>query len=432
VGRNCAAIVPADGETHLTIMHMNTPTIVAGLALLLTSSALGAGGTERSASFAEFDRRATVGEALSVVFFGGSLTYGANASDPGVTSYRGRMSQYLREKYPRARWTFHDAAIGGTGSDLGMFRLERDVLAHQPDLVFLDFMANDGYDGTDLETRCCYETLLRRMIGQGIAVEQMYFGFKWQFGKDGYKPEAFTRRTDYQKLAGAYHVAQGDLYPLLQDALISGKVSADTLWPFDGVHPDDPGYEVFFQAARIGFEAAVDQGLVCTVPEQPLFGQMTDVERIRLADRPLPNGWSRAKTYRTSLWFDGLSSRWMGDVALCDVRDAGEIEPLRVEFEGSFLGFFGEASHEGLDFQVKLDGQPFPFDVRNQGQLEAKPDWPFRITYGQGNLFVWRKKITMLPPGKHVLEIVPLIPAGTTKGQLRIESVCVAKYEPQH
>jgi len=42
-----------------------------------------------SASFAEFDRKARAGEPLSVVFFGGSLTFGANASNPETTSWRG-------------------------------------------------------------------------------------------------------------------------------------------------------------------------------------------------------------------------------------------------------------------------------------------------------------------------------------------------------
>ncbi len=40
--------------------------------------------------------------------------------------------------YPRARFTFHDGAIGGTGSQLGVFCLQRDVLRYQPDLVFID------------------------------------------------------------------------------------------------------------------------------------------------------------------------------------------------------------------------------------------------------------------------------------------------------
>ena len=401
---------------------------IAGLFLAQALTVVAGDGVGQVASFAEFDRKARAGEALSVVFFGGSLTYGANASDPMTTSYRGLMSGYLKGKYPRARLSFHDAAIGGTGSDLGLFRLERDVLSHKPDLVFLDFMVNDGYDGKDQETCCFYETLLRRLIGQGIAVEQMYFGFKWQFG-DAYKPAEVWRRTAYQKLAAAYHVGEGDLFPMLQEAVLSGKISIEKAWPFDGAHPDDPGYAIFFEAAKSGFENAVERGLVCKAPEKPVFGQVTDAKRIRFADAPLPKGWRATKTYRGALWFDGLSSRWMGDVAGCDVKDAGAIAPLRVEFEGNALGFFGEADQDGLDFRLMLDGKPLPYLSTVGSKQMSSPAWPFRITFGQGSLFVWRRSIAPLPSGKHVLEIVPLIPEGAKKGQLRLESVCVAKVE---
>jgi lysophospholipase L1-like esterase len=37
-----------------------------------------------------------------------------------------------------------NAAIGGTGSDLGVYRLQQDVLAHRPDLLFIEFAVNDG------------------------------------------------------------------------------------------------------------------------------------------------------------------------------------------------------------------------------------------------------------------------------------------------
>ncbi len=378
-----------------------------------------------SASFAEFDRKAQAGEKLSVLFFGGSLTYGANASDPLKTSYRGLMANYLKEKYSKAIFTFHDAAIGGTGSDLGMFRLERDVLSKKPDLVFLDFTANDDLYGKDVETLSCYETLLRRIIGRGIPVEQLYFGFKWQFG-DGYNPDEALRRRDHKKLSAAYHTAQGDLYPVMQDTIMSGKKTIEQMWPFDAGHPDDPGYEVFFEAARLGFEKAVKEGRVCSVPKKPLFGEMKTINRIILADIALPKGWTRTKTFRTSLWFDGLSSRWMGDVAMCDAKDAGKIEPFRIKFEGTFLGLFGEANQDGLDAEIKLDGKVLPFAKKQKDKIEYASVWPFKLTLGQGNLFIWRRCLTALPPGKHVVEITPVIPEGTEKGQLRIESVCVA------
>ena len=69
-----------------------------------------------AASFADFDRRARAGERLEVVFFGASLTWGANASDPLRTSYRAEVARRLEREYPEARFQFHDAAIGGTGS----------------------------------------------------------------------------------------------------------------------------------------------------------------------------------------------------------------------------------------------------------------------------------------------------------------------------
>jgi len=53
------------------------------------------------------------------------------------------MARHFQAKYPKAHFTFIDGAIGGTGTDLGIYRLQRDCLAHKPDIVFLDFSAND-------------------------------------------------------------------------------------------------------------------------------------------------------------------------------------------------------------------------------------------------------------------------------------------------
>ena len=107
-----------------------------------------------SPGFAEFDRRAREGDTLRVAFFGASLTWGANATDQALTSYRAQVKEMLEVRYPKARFQCYDAAIGGTGSPLGVFRLERDVLARKPDLVFLDFSANDdNWNGNPLEGR---------------------------------------------------------------------------------------------------------------------------------------------------------------------------------------------------------------------------------------------------------------------------------------
>ena len=394
-----------------------------------------------TASFGSFDHRARAGEPLTVVFFGGSLTWGANASDPQRTSYRALMGDYLRKKYPRSSFEFIDAAIGATGSKLGLFRLQRDVMAYHPDLVFLDFTANDGISGEDPQSLTSYEGLLRDMIGAGVPVEQVFLGFKFNFGKQ-YNLDKNIGYTQRLKLVQAYQTGCGDLFPYLQPKLVNGELDIDNLWALnggkDGAHPDDPGYRVFFEAARQGFEQAVEQKRTCLVPLQPVYSDAYH-QRTRkvLVDSPLPTGWTRTKTFRTSAWFDGLSSRWMGDVAMCDARDKATIQPLKVEFTGTLVGLIGEISEDGLDFKAYVDGKL----MQNHSSLKAPPtdSWPFNSKAMKGNLFAFRVISDNLPPGKHTLQIEPVFPdeaasapatetikPGEPKRQLRIESICSA------
>jgi len=116
------------------------------------------------------------GHPLRVAVLGGSLTWGANASAPQITSYRGRMGTWLRERYPDTPVHLIDASIGGTGSMLGLFRLDRDVLAHKPDMVFLDFTYNDGIMHGDDFTSAAYESILRELLAHGIPVMTVIMG----------------------------------------------------------------------------------------------------------------------------------------------------------------------------------------------------------------------------------------------------------------
>jgi lysophospholipase L1-like esterase len=392
-------------------------------ALFGATSVLGA--TPTAASFADFDRRATAGEPLSVVFFGGSLTWGANASDPQRTSYRALMADYLLKRYPKSQLVFHDAAIGGTGSKLGMFRLERDVLARKPDLVFLDFTANDDLFSDDPTALDSYESLLREMIGRNIPVVQCIFGFKFNVGP-GWHPEKVLRAIAHKKLAQAYGMPVGDAISYVQNKIEAGETTVEQVWPIDGAHPDDPGYELFFEAVRDAYDRAVSEKMVCHVPEKPVFSDAYMArQRMLLVDQPEQAGWTRQRTYRTSLWFDGLSSRWMGDVLVCDSAK-GPVEPLTVKFKGTYVALFGEADQNGLGFKATIDGQP----VLYQPSKKQPPSeiWNWNTSrFGEGRLFIWRELSHSLSPGEHTLVITPVVNGADKKpGQLRIESVCVA------
>ena len=76
------------------------------------------------------------GQAVNVAYLGGSITAQAG--------YRVQTLKWLQEQYPKAKLNEINAAIGGTGSDLGVYRVGQDVIQHQPDLVFVEFSVNDG------------------------------------------------------------------------------------------------------------------------------------------------------------------------------------------------------------------------------------------------------------------------------------------------
>ncbi|GAB3905854.1 SGNH/GDSL hydrolase family protein [Larkinella knui] len=84
-----------------------------------------------------FFQKVQKGGPVSIAYFGGSITEAGNG-------WREQSLRWFQQQYPKANLTHINAAIGGTGSDLGVFRLNQHVLVHKPDLIFVEFAVNDG------------------------------------------------------------------------------------------------------------------------------------------------------------------------------------------------------------------------------------------------------------------------------------------------
>lgn len=104
------------------------------------------------------------GEPITVAYYGGSVTYGTGASNPSEKTWRALVTRWLEEHHPDGEVKEINAALGGTGSMLGAYRVERDVIPYQPDLVFIEFAINDTYClNTPDEIRRYYEAIVRRL-----------------------------------------------------------------------------------------------------------------------------------------------------------------------------------------------------------------------------------------------------------------------------
>ncbi len=91
-------------------------------------------------------KAATPGAEIKVAYFGGSIT--------AQNGWRPKTLAHFQKAYPQAKFSEINAAIGGTGSDLGVFRLGQDVLDKKPDMMFVEFATNDGGAPPEQIFRC--------------------------------------------------------------------------------------------------------------------------------------------------------------------------------------------------------------------------------------------------------------------------------------
>ena len=83
------------------------------------------------------DKKATI------AYLGGSVTGGFGSSNANEFSWRALTGKHFKKQFPDAEINLVNAGYGGTGSGFARFRLQKDVLDYNPDLVFIEFAFND-------------------------------------------------------------------------------------------------------------------------------------------------------------------------------------------------------------------------------------------------------------------------------------------------
>lgn len=119
--------------------------------------------------------RAANGEEITAAYIGGSITegYHDNLVLEEDQKWAKMSTTWLNEQFPDATVNYVNAGISGTPSILGNVRLERDVLAYEPDIVFVEFAVNDG---AEITFKSAYESLVRTLLAdeRDIAVVLLF------------------------------------------------------------------------------------------------------------------------------------------------------------------------------------------------------------------------------------------------------------------
>ncbi|MDO4628677.1 MAG: SGNH/GDSL hydrolase family protein [Planctomycetia bacterium] len=195
------------------------------------------------------------GEEVTVAYFGGSIT--------AQNGWRPKTSKFLGEQYPNAKINEIHAAIGGTGSDLGVFRVGYDVLRHDPDLVFVEFATNDG--GNSPENIWRQMEGIVRQIWRHDAQTDIVFVYTVTTGSVGdYQNGKLARAAGAMEMLAEFYgiptinfgkrvaeMVTADKLVMKADEAPEGKI----LFAKDGVHPLDEGHELYLADIVAAFPA---------------------------------------------------------------------------------------------------------------------------------------------------------------------------------
>ncbi|MFI3277972.1 MAG: SGNH/GDSL hydrolase family protein [Rikenellaceae bacterium] len=297
-----------------------------------------------------FFSKCAQGKDVTVAYIGGSITQNSHM-------YRSQCADYLASLFPNVKMTGVNAGVGGTGSELGTCRLDRQVLAFNPDLVFVEFAVNGSHAPG-------VEGIVRQIIRHNpkcdiCIIYTIYGGQSEIYGK-GEIPSNIER---LEKVAIHYnlpsvHMGMWSGYLLNEDKLLwsapKGYKGDKIIFTKDGVHPTEAGGDLYATAVARAFEAMKDnradepQKLI-----EPLLANQMDRGTFISPGEALRSakGWTVTRCdeipsiKRFGQWFDLVATA------------EAKCEPYRFKFKGDFLGVYNFGAPDAGAIDVIINGK---------------------------------------------------------------------------
>jgi antitoxin (DNA-binding transcriptional repressor) of toxin-antitoxin stability system len=319
-------------------------------------------------------KKIRAGQEVTVAYLGGSIT--------AMNGWRNKTTDWLKATYPKASFKEVHAAIGGTGSDLGVFRLGRDVLAFKPDLLFVEFATNDGGQTPEQIWRSM-EGIVRQTWRQDPQTDIVFtYTITTAFTNDYVNGMCNRSASAMELLADHYGIPSIGFGPRVAQLLKENKLIMDAkvietavpkespdrdkeirerlaadkrlLFANDGVHPRDEGHELY--------KASVVNGLTQMRELPPADHQA------KLAQAVVADNWEAAKMVPISekmlagAWKklpaeDGKQKAFgsrMGQIWMAEQPGS----KLTFRFKGATAKVYDLLGPDGGQVVVTVDGKP--------------------------------------------------------------------------
>jgi lysophospholipase L1-like esterase len=293
------------------------------------------------------------GQDVRVAYFGGSIT--------AMNGWRVKTLKWFQSAYPAAKVSEIQAAIGGTGSDLGVFRCRQDVLRHKPDLVFVEFAVNDGGAPPDQIYRCM-EGIVRQIWAADPRTDICYVYTLHTGMNKEYEAGRCPRSASAQeRVADHYGIPSINVAMKIVEMAQAGKLvykkekdvpEGAIVFSGDECHPSDAAHQVYCDVIVEGLkkmEPAAKPGPHAV--KAPLVANHLEKARmVPLTPAMLSPGWKRLdpKGEPARHFTDRLPEIWEG-------RTAGDT--ITFKFKGTTAKLYDIVGPDGGQAVCTVDGK---------------------------------------------------------------------------
>jgi len=293
----------------------------------------------------------THNQSFTVAYFGGSITEGAGSSDY-AHCWAGLTTAWLQEKYPSCKINPIQAAIGGTGSLLGAYRCEEDVIRYRPDLVFFEYAVNDSAGNYDELINNC-DAILRKLWKADPTTDVvMIYTTTREISDKMSTGSVYVSRSAFSTCSYYYgDIPQIDIGEALREKVL--LTGGDWLtYTKEGVHPLDNGYRVYMDVLEKKLSIILEEASVLASP------------LARVLPAPMVKEGSHIGAHMESAWGTAQASGFEKvEKSLCG-RYPHYIEAtqpgaeLTYTFTGSRLDLYWMMACDSGDIIYSIDGSP--------------------------------------------------------------------------
>jgi lysophospholipase L1-like esterase len=321
-------------------------------------------------------KHALTHQQLTIGFLGGSIT-----ENRVPHNWPEAIIRFFLLENPGLQLSIENAAIGATGSDFGLMRVDQDIIAKQPHLVFIEYAVNDWWTPSQKRIEQM-EGIIRRLKRYGQCDIVLIYTYLQDMYADLEKDITPLIVTEYENLANHYHLntVYSGYYAIQR--VKQGLLRFEE-WLPDGLHPQFLGSEVYADPIKEMIKKALIYPIVnqSSLPKPLEANHWEHARLIPLSSIQLSNTFYLKRSSTQAFVDDVIFSSAVGAT-------------IKIPFSGRGLVLVFDFGKRSSEFRYSIDNDVVEVSKRDRPSWCGNSGWLRPFVIG-GNLDLKPHQLTL-------------------------------------